>query len=710
MSRSNCLARWGSSSRIVFIWFILSLPGPPTRSACMKAPAAGSRWRVPRQVMPIRPRSRKMSATPCWPKWNAKFLMAPNCCGRASRTTAASCASTAMSSPAVCGARTSTASPCRCGRRNIRPLWWSRSVCSRRCMTRSGCTGTSRQGFWSWASRSAACSRAPRAISSAVGWKGKRCRYQRITIIRPSRRRIRMNWKPELDDLARREAFAREMGGVDKVKRQRDQGRITVRERIDKLVDQQSFHEVGAISGIAEYDANGELTNLTPANCVFGRGKIAGRPVVVVGDDFTVRGGSADASISAKPLMAEEMAHDFRLPIIRLIEGSGGGGSVKTIETKGAANLPGGVGGTRWYAYTTANLARVPVVGLGLGSVAGLGAARLAASHYSVMTKSSAMFVAGPPVVKRLGQDLTKQQLGGADIQTRAGGVDHAVDTEEEAFACARRFLSYLPSSVYELPPTIPCEDDPERAEESLMKAVPRNRRQVYKMRPIIEAVVDKGSFFEMGANFGRPIIAGLARLEGRAVLLLASDSFHYGGSWTAEACQKVVRWVDFAETFHLPVVYLMDCPGFMIGLDAEKAATIRHGVRAMAAVNQTTVPWCTIIVLNSFGVAGVVHQPADRYSMRYAWPSAYWGSLPLEGGIEAAYRADIDAADDPHAKLKEIEDRLNKLRSPFRSAEKFWVEEIIDPRKTRSLLCEFARLAEPLRTPGPATNMTIRP
>lgn len=499
------------------------------------------------------------------------------------------------------------------------------------------------------------------------------------------------------------------MGGADKVKRQHDQGRLTVRERIDKLVDAKTFHEVGAVSGVGEYDADGELTMLTPANCVFGRGRINGRPVVVVGDDFTVRGGSADASISAKPLMAEEMAHDFRLPIIRVIEGSGGGGSVKTIETKGAANLPGGVGGTRWYYYTTTNMARVPVIGLGLGSVAGLGAARLAASHYSVMTKSSAMFVAGPPVVKRLGQDLTKQELGGWEIQTRSGAVDHAVDTEEEAFACAQKFLSYLPSSVFELPPTIASDDDPERAEESLMKAVPRNRRQVYKMRPIIDAVMDKGSFFEIGANFGRSIITGFARLEGRAVALLASDPYHYGGSWTAEACQKVVRFVDLAETFHLPVVYLMDCPGFMIGLEAEKSATIRHGVRAMAAVNQTTVPWCTIIVRNSFGVAGVVHQPANRFSMRYAWPSAYWGSLPLEGGIEAAYRADIDAAEDPKAKMKEIEDRLNKLRSPFRSAEKFWVEEIIDPRKTRAMLCEFARLAEPVLTAGPA-KMSVRP
>jgi acetyl-CoA carboxylase carboxyltransferase component len=519
-----------------------------------------------------------------------------------------------------------------------------------------------------------------------------------------------MNWKPELDELARREAFAREMGGVDKVKRQHDQGRLTVRERIDKLTDKGSFHEIGAVSGIGEYDAGGELQKLTPANCVFGRARVDGRTLVVVGDDFTVRGGSADASISAKPLMAEEMAHDLRLPIVRIIEGSGGGGSVKTIETKGAANLPGGIGGTRWYRFTTENLSRVPVVALGLGSVAGLGAARLAASHYSVMTRKSAMFVAGPPVVKALGQDLSKEELGGADIQTRAGAIDHAVDTEEEAFACARRFLSYLPSSVYELPPTLPCTDNPERSDEALMNAVPRNRKQVYKIRPIIESVVDRGSFFEVARNFGKPIIVGLARLEGRAVMVLASDSFHYGGSWTADACQKVVRWVDFAETFHLPIVYLMDCPGFMIGLDAEKAATIRHGVRAMAAVNQTTVPWCTVILRNAFGVAGVVHQPADRFSIRYAWPSAYWGSLPLEGGIEAAYRADIDAAEDKAAKLEEIQQRLNKLRSPFRSAEKFWVEEIIDPRKTRSLLCEFARLAEPLRKPGPPENFSIRP
>ncbi len=518
-----------------------------------------------------------------------------------------------------------------------------------------------------------------------------------------------MTWTPELDELARRTAMAQQMGGADKVKRQHDAGRLTVRERITQLLDANSFHEVGALSGIGEYGSDGQVQQVTPANCVFGRGRIDGRPVVVVGDDFTVRGGSADASISNKPLMAEDMASALRLPIVRIIEGSGGGGSVKTIETKGASNLPGGIGGTRGFWRMTANLAEVPVVGLGLGSVAGLGAARLASSHFSVMSRSSAMFVAGPPLVARLGQALGKQELGGADIQTRSGAIDNMVETEAEAFDAARRFLSYLPPSVFALPPVQPCQDDPERADEALMSAVPRNRRQVYKMRPIIESVVDVGSFFEMGANFGRSLIAGLARLDGHPVLLLASDPYHYGGAWSADTCQKVVRFVDLAETFHLPVVYLMDCPGFMIGLEAERSATIRHGVRAMAALNQTTTPWCTVIVRNAFGVAGAAHQPAGRLSLRYAWLSAYWGSLPLEGGIEAAYRADIEAAQDPKAELLAIEARLNALRSPFRSAEKFWVEEIIDPRHTRRLLVDFARLAEPVRVPGRA-SFSMRP
>src|SRR5262245_57660693 len=260
-----------------------------------------------------------------------------------------------------------------------------------------------------------------------------------------------MSWQEELDELRARELMAREMGGTDKVRRQHDGGRLTVRERIEALVDADSFHEIGAIAGKGEYDPDGRLRRLTPSNCVMGRARMEGRPVVVVGDDFTVRGGSADATIPTKPILAERMAGQLRLPIVRIIEGSGGGGSVKTIETSGRANLPGGLGqSTIGFQLLAETLATVPVVALGLGSVAGLGAARLAASHYSVMTKTtSAMFVAGPPVVARVGQQLDKQTLGGWEVQCRAGAVDHAVDSEEEAFRCARRFLSYLPASVY---------------------------------------------------------------------------------------------------------------------------------------------------------------------------------------------------------------------------------------------------------------------
>ena len=515
-----------------------------------------------------------------------------------------------------------------------------------------------------------------------------------------------MTWEPELEELRRREAMARELGGVDKVQRQHDGGRLTVRERIDALVDAESFHEIGAIAGKAEYGEDGSLTRLTPSNFVFGRAAVDGRPVVVAGDDFTVRGGSADATIREKHTQSEQMANQLRLPMIRLIEGSGGGGSVKTLETTGRSNVPG-VAGWEW---VVANMGTVPRVALGLGSVAGLGAAHLAASHYAVMVKGiSALFVAGPPVVERLGQKLDKQELGGWEIHARNGAIDHAVDSEEEAFACARRFLSYLPSSIDELPPRGPVTDDAERRDEALISVVPRDVRRPYKMRPIVESVVDRGSFFEIGKEWGKAIIAGLARIDGWPVAVLAGDPYHYGGGWTADTCEKVIRHVDLAQTFHLPVVHLVDCPGFLIGLEAEKTGTIRHGVRAMSAIWQSTVPWCAVIVRNVLGVAGAAHQNGSRLSYRYAWPSARWGSLPLEGGIEAAYGADLAAADDPEAKLVEIEERLTQLQSPFRSAEAFWIEEMIDPRDTRRLLCEFANLAAPLRETG-ASNFQMRP
>ena len=194
-------------------------------------------------------------------------------------------------------------------------------------------------------------------------------------------------------------------------------------------------------------------------------------------------------------------------------------------------------------------------------------------------------------------------------------------------------------------------------------------------MRKIIEAVVDKGSFFEIGRLFGRSAITGFARLDGWPVALMAGDPGIYAGGWTADAAIKVTRFVDLAETFHLPVVHLVDCPGFVIGTRSEKAGTIRHGARALAALYQATVPWCSILIRKVFGVAGAGHSNAERFQYRYAWPSGDWGSLPLEGGIEAAYKSDLAKADNPAEMLADIETRLKQVRSPFRTAERFSVE-----------------------------------
>lgn len=514
------------------------------------------------------------------------------------------------------------------------------------------------------------------------------------------------DWQDEIDQLRHRERLAYRMGPDDKIARQRAAGRLTIRERIDAVLDQDSFREVGAIAGSAAYNDDGVLDDFRASNCIFGRGKIDSRPVVVCGDDFTIRGGAADASIHAKQVAAEQLANEYRMPLVRLVEGTGGGGSVKTLERDGYTYVPANPG----WDWVVSNMATVPVVGLALGPVAGLGAARVVNSHYAVMVKGLAqIFVAGPPVVARLGERVDKEQLGGSDIHGRNGVVDDVVATEEEAFQRARAFLSFMPRSIDELPARSEPTDDPERADDWLLNAIPKNRRKVYKIRPIIESIVDQGSFMEIGKTYGRSVVTGFARLDGWPVAILAPDPYIFAGGWTADASQKITRFVDLAQTFHFPVVHLVDCPGFVIGTAHEKAATIRHGSRALAAVYQATVPWCSVILRKSFGVAGAGHSNHTRYQYRFAWPSGDWGSLPLEGGIEAAYKSDLAVAEDPEAELIAIEKKLNQIRSPFRTAERFGVEDLIDPRETRSRLCEFANLSADLRRPGPS-SFSLRP
>lgn len=502
-----------------------------------------------------------------------------------------------------------------------------------------------------------------------------------------------MSWEPELEEIARRRKRVQQMGGEERVARHIEAGRTPVRERVAQLLDTGSFRETGSLASKVEYDEEGRIKSLTPSNFVTGRGMIDGRQVVIGCDDFTVRGGAADGAVGNKMGWSERTARELRLPIVRLVDGTGGGGSVKTNAALRRSYVPANPD----WDVSVGLLSQVPVVAAALGPVAGLGAARVAASHFSVMVRgSSQLFVAGPPVVYRaFGREVEKEELGGSEIQARgSGAVDNEVESEEEAFEHIRRFLSYLPSSVWEAPPLTEPADSPERREQELISIIPRNRRKIYDARRILELVLDAGSLFEMGKFFGPSLITGLARLDGIPVGVMANDPAFLAGSIDAAAAEKMTRFVDLCDTFRLPVVNFVDNPGFLIGIEAEKQGTIRRGVRALSAIYQATTPWCSIIVRKAYGVAGAGHTNHTRSSPRYAWPSGEWGSLPIEGGVEAAYKRQIQASDDPDRLREELEEKLASLRDPILTAEAFGVEEIIDPRETRPLLVEFARRA----------------
>ena len=518
-----------------------------------------------------------------------------------------------------------------------------------------------------------------------------------------------MSWQEEVDEIRRRVELAKQMGGADNVKRQHDGGKLTVRERIERLLDPGSFHEYGALAGVPKYDGQ-KLVEIRPANFVGGTGRINGRRVVVGGDDFTVRGGAADASIGGKQGYFERMAHELRMPIVRLVDGTGGGGSVRTFESMPRTYVPANPA----WDVVVKTMAEVPVVAGCMGSVAGIGAARVAASHFSVMVRgTSQLFVAGPPVVKYgTGEDLDKEQLGGAEIHAHgSGAVDNEAESEDDAFEQIRRFLSYLPQSVWQAPPRATPSDDPHRREQELLSVIPRNRRHPYDARRILELVMDRESLFEMAPHFGPSLITAFARLDGYPVGVMANDPYHIAGSLDTPASDKMVKFVDLCDTFHLPVVNFVDQPGFLIGREAEMAGVIRHGVRALFAVFQTVTPWVAIMVRKAFGVAGAGHGVTTGLNLRYAWPSGDWGSLPIEGGIEAAYKRDLAAATDPEKLRREIEEKFNAIRSPLRTAESFGIEEIIDPRDTRALLVEWVHQAyEIVPTQLGIRTRTMRP
>jgi methylmalonyl-CoA decarboxylase subunit alpha len=501
------------------------------------------------------------------------------------------------------------------------------------------------------------------------------------------------SWHDASLELDERRQLAIGQGGPAAVTKQHARGRLTIRERIARVLDDGTFREVGPIAGSAETSADGSLS-FQPANFVLGTGKIFGRHCVVGGEDFTIGGGSPNPAGQRKSVYTEDLALQLRLPLVRLQEGAGA--SVTGTGGKGAATLPDPVFSSNRFESIARCLQTVPVASAALGAVAGLPAGRFVASHFTVMTSDGAQVMTGGPalVERALGLKITKEELGGADVHAKSGLVDQVVPDEDAAFDAIRTFLSYLPQNVWEAPPAHQCSEQLERDAEQFKALLPTDRRHAYDMRKIINAIVDRDSFFEIGRQYGRGQVVGLARLAGQPVGIFANDTKHLAGSLTADGAQKVRRFVDLCGTFHLPVITLVDEPGFMIGPDAEKQATIRHGAAALTSVALSPVPWAAVLVRRSMGLANYAHIPTG--ALVVAWPSAESGALPVEGGVAIAFRREIAAASDPTAKRAELEAQFAARQSPFRRAEAFGVHDLIHPHETRTRLSEWLDLVQP--------------
>ncbi|KAH8703161.1 carboxyl transferase [Talaromyces proteolyticus] len=481
--------------------------------------------------------------------------------------------------------------------------------------------------------------------------------------------------------------------------RQKQAGKLWVRERIEELLDRDTFREVGSISGTVKWETTSATqerpVSFTPSNNIQGTGKLRGRDVLLTADDFSIRSGHADGATSGKTQYLEKMAIALKLPVVKLVDGSSGGGSVTTIKKEGWSYLPS----LPHFRYVVEQLNMgIPNIGAVLGPAIGLGAARVVACHFSVMAADiGTLFNAGPKVVEgaTFEEGLSFQDLGGPMMHCTNGTIDNLAANEAECFEQIRTILEYLPNSGLDAPPVISCEDPENREDVALRSIIPRKQARMYNPRTIINSVVDRGSWFEIGGLWGKTAIGGLARLAGHPVGVISLNCEVNGGALDAHGSQKLTRLLKLCDVMNIPVLQFVDVPGYAIGTMAERTATMRWGVELTKAYFSTTVPIFSVITRKVFGVAGGVMLGARDPPMQVAWPSGQWGSLPLEGGIEVGHRHELREAEKVGRKeemYRALDTEYRRLMNPVRTANAFGVEEIIDPKDTRAVCCVWVK------------------
>jgi methylmalonyl-CoA decarboxylase subunit alpha len=516
-----------------------------------------------------------------------------------------------------------------------------------------------------------------------------------------------MDMQEHAEDLARRRARAGRMGGDEAVARQHAAGKLTARERIERLFDKDTFTEIGlhaTHAGIAPDLAGRE----TPADgVVTGFGKVDGRLASVIAYDFTVMAGSMGRNAETKCNRAREIAYTKRIPMIWLIDSAG-------------ARIQEAIG-SRWFAGS-GQLFREESIWSGVvpqvAAMMGPGAAGTAyipalADFVPMVKGTSHMALGGPPLVKAVvGEDITAEELGGSRIHCEVSGVgDLEVDSDEACIAVVKEYLSYFPSHNQEPPPSVACDDPADRRDPGLLSLMPENPRRAYDVKKVIRAIVDHARMLELKPGWARNIVTALARLGGHPVGVLANQPLVLGGALDVDAADKAARFIMLCDAFGIPLVFLQDVPGFMVGSKVERAGIIRHGAKMLYAVSEATVPKLTVVMRKAYGAGYfVMCGRAYEADLIVAWPTAEISVMGPEGGTSIVYRKEIAAAGDPDAeRARRVED-FRRLISPYIAAGAALIDDVIDPRDTRPTLVRALEMARTKRIDRPWRKHGVMP
>ena len=516
-----------------------------------------------------------------------------------------------------------------------------------------------------------------------------------------------MSLKDLAEQLATQRARALEMGGAAAVAKQHAAGKLTARERIDRLFDAGTFTEIGVHAthaGIAP-DLAGKHT---PADGVItGFGKVDGRPASVIAYDFTVMAGSMGRTAETKCNRAREIAYTKRMPMIWLIDSAG-------------ARIQEAIG-SRWFAGSGVLFREesiysgvVPQVAAMVGPGAAGTAYIPALADFVPMVKgTSNMALGGPPLVKAIvGEDITAEELGGSKVHCEISGVgDLEVEDDDACIRAIKEYLGFFPSHNQEPPPVIACDDPVDRRDESLLTIMPDSARRAYDVKKVIRTVVDHGHMFEMKPGWAKNIVTALARLNGRPVGVVANQPMVLGGALDVDGADKAARFIMLCDAFNIPLVFFQDVPGFLVGSKVERAGIIRHGAKMLYAVSEATVPKLTVVLRKAYGagyfvMCGRAYEP----DLIVAWPTAEISVMGPEGGTNIVYRKEIAAAANPdEERARRIED-FRKLISPYIAAGAALIDDVIDPRETRPVLIRALEMAKTKRVDRPWRKHGVMP